>query len=457
MNPRTAFGKAVAAALVGAMLALALPAALGAREREANSVYAERRARLAAQLGSPVVLFGYTGKENSSPSYVFNQEENFYYLTGHNEEGAALLILPPDAAGKDWKGPREILFLPPRDPSEERWNGPRMGPADPGIAGQTGFAAVQPYPQLKARLAELAKSYHEIYTIVPHADDTGYPHARESSAWLTQAAPGLELRDAAPALGAMRQIKSPGEIALLSKAIELSVDAQLAAMRMVRPGLYEYQVAAKMVEIHAAGGCEGEAYAPIVGTGFHSTVLHFNELNAQIKDGDVVLLDVSRQYYRLHGRHHAHAARERQVHRAPARDLSDRARRQNAALAKLKPGMTLGGSGPNSLYQIAYDYLNTHGKDREGRPLGGYFIHGLGHHIGLEVHDAGDPNRPLEPGMVVTVEPGVYLPEENIGVRIEDDFLITATGYQMLTARLPRNIEEIEAIMALAKAAGHAE
>jgi Xaa-Pro aminopeptidase len=457
MNPRTSFGKAVAATLVCAMLALALPAALGAREREPNPVYAERRARLAAQLGSPVVLFGYTGKENSSPSYVFNQEENFYYLTGHNEEGAALLILPPDAAGKDWKGPQEILFLPPRDPSEERWNGPRMGPADPGIVGERGFAAVQPYPQLKARLAELAKSYHEIYTIVPHADDTGYPHARESSTWLTQAAPGLALRDAAPALGAMRQIKSGGEIALLSKAIELSVDAQLAAMRMVRPGLYEYQVAAKMVEIHAAGGCEGEAYAPIVGTGFHSTVLHFNELNAQIKDGDVVLLDVGGQYSgytaditRTLPANGKFTPRQREIYQIVLGA-------QDAALAKLKPGMTLGGSGPNSLYQIAYDYLNTHGKDREGRPLGSYFIHGLGHHIGLEVHDAGDPNRPLEPGMVVTVEPGVYLPEENIGVRIEDDFLITATGYRMLTARLPRNIDEIEAIMASAKAAGHAE
>ncbi len=91
------------------------------------------------------MLFGYTGKENSSPSYVFNQEENFYYLTGHNEEGAALLLLPADAAEKGWKGPGEILFLPPRDLPQERWNGVRMGPDDPGIAAKTGFAAVQDY------------------------------------------------------------------------------------------------------------------------------------------------------------------------------------------------------------------------------------------------------------------------------------------------------------------------
>jgi len=432
---------------------LAIPLAVAAREREPNSVFAERRSRLAAKLGAPVVLFGYTGKENSSPSYVFNQEENFYYLTGHNEEGAALLIVPANAAEKGWKGPSEILFLPPRDLPQERWDGIRMGANDPGIVAKTGFAAVENYDQLKNRLVELEKAYHEIYTLVPHNDDTGYPHARESSDWLTKNAPQLSLKDAAPAIGAMRQIKSQGEIALLIKAIDLSIDAQLAAMRMVHPGLYEYQVAAKMVEIHAEGGCEGEAYSPIVGTGFHSTVLHFNELDAQIKDGDVVLMDVGAQcsgytadITRTIPANGHFTPRQREIYEIVLGA-------QNAALAALKPGMTLGGRGPNSLFQIAYDYINTHGADREGHHLGSYFIHGLGHHIGLEVHDAGDTYRPLEPGMVVTMEPGVYLPDENLGVRIEDDVLITPNGYSLLTARLPRTVDEIEKIMAAAKTA----
>ncbi len=125
---------------------------------------------------------------------------------------------------------------------------------------------------------------------------------------------------------------------------------------------------------------------------------------------------------------------------------------QNAALAALKPGMSFARTGPNSLYRVAYDYINSHGKDKQGRPLGRYFIHGLGHHIGLDVHDAGDPNRPLEPGMVVTLEPGIYIPEENLGVRIEDDVLVTETGGKLLSARLPRTIEEIERIMAEAQA-----
>jgi len=121
--------------------------------------------------------------------------------------------------------------------------------------------------------------------------------------------------------------------------------------------------------------------------------------------------------------------------------------------------MTLGRGEPNSLYDIAYNYINTHGKDREGRPLGRYFIHGLGHPVGLEVHDNGDNevaerlySTPLKPGMVITLEPGIYIPEENIGVRIEDDVLVTSAGARFLTERLPRDPDEIEKIMAQARA-----
>jgi len=432
-------------------LAAPLAARLDARDREPNSVYAERRAHLVAQLNAPVLLFGYTGRENSSPAYVFLQEPNFYYLTGHNEEGAALLLVPASAVEKGWHGPSEILFLPPRNPEEEKWNGPRMAPTDADVQKKTGFATVEAFSNLKARLADLAQNYHEIWTLTAHPEDTGYPHAREWSAWITQAAPGIGLRDAAPTIGAMRQIKSPGEIALLTKAIELSMDAQFAAMRMVRPGLYEYQVAARMVEIHANGGCETEAYSPIVGTGLHSTILHFNELDALIQDGDVVLMDVGGQYAgytaditRTIPANGHFTPRQREIYEIVLGA-------QNAVLAAMKPGATLGRQGSNSLYKIAYDYINSHGFDRQGNRLGRYFTHGLGHHIGLEVHDAGDPNRPLEPGMVVTDEPGIYIPEEKIGVRIEDDALITPTGYRLLTARLPRSVDEIEKIMGEAK------
>src|SRR5689334_336439 len=122
------------------LLQISPAAAQERREREPNSVYAERRAKLAAQVDAPIVLWGFTGREESSLRYVFAQEENFYYLTGHNEEGAALLILPASKHGADagWDGPREILYLPPKDPVKEKWNGVRMSPSDAGIEAQTG-------------------------------------------------------------------------------------------------------------------------------------------------------------------------------------------------------------------------------------------------------------------------------------------------------------------------------
>ena len=208
-----------------------------------------------------------------------------------------------------------------------------------------------------------------------------------------------------------------------------------------------------MVDIHAYAGCETEAYSPIVGTGLNSTVLHYNKLDRRIEDGDIVLLDVGGQYSgyasditRTIPANGKFTMRQREIYEIVLGA-------QNAALAALKPGMTLGGKDAGtSLQKIAMDYIDSHGKDLEGHSLGRYYIHGLSHHVGLDVHDASGPVRPLEPGMVITIEPGIYIPEENLGVRIEDDVLITATGYKQLTARLPRSVDEIEKIMADGKA-----
>ena len=436
-----------------ALLVLACVApGLSAWEREPLSVFAGRRTKLVAAVGAPVVLFGYTGDEEANPSYVFMQEENFYYLTGYNEEGAALLLLPESAEQNGWTGAREILYLPPRDLAKERWNGIRMGPDDPGIQEKTGFARVESFVKLRETLATLEKNYPEIYTELPGPHDEGYPHAANWSHWVKDAVPQASLKDVSSAVATLRAIKSPGELALIQKAIDPSIDAHLEAMKMVRPGLYEYQVAAKMVEIHAYAGCETEAYAPIVGTGFDSTVLHYNKLTRRIEDGDIVLMDVGGQYSgyasditRTLPANGKFTPRQREIYEIVLGA-------QNAAMEAVKPGMTLGGQGPTSLQKIAMDYIDSHGKDKEGRSLGRYYIHGLSHHVGLNVHDPSGPSRPLEPGMVITIEPGIYIPEENLGVRIEDDVLITPTGYKQLTARLPRLPDEIEKIMADGKA-----
>jgi Xaa-Pro aminopeptidase len=257
-----------------------------------------------------------------------------------------------------------------------------------------------------------------------------------------------KLKDARQNISGQRVIKSPGEIAFLKQAIDLSLDAQLAAAKMMRPGLYEYQIAAKMVDVHAMGGSEAEGYAPIVGAGPNSVALHYDQLSRKIEDGDIVVLDVGAQYAgysaditRTLPANGKFTARQREIY-----DIVLGA--QNAAMAALKPGADLCKKGDKSVYKISYEYINTHGKDGHGKPLGQYYIHGLGHHIGLDVHDPGQYCEPLRPGMVVTMEPGIYLPEENLGVRIEDDVLITADGYKLLSERLPRDAAEIEKIMA---------
>jgi Xaa-Pro aminopeptidase len=427
------------------------------REREPNIIYAERRARLAAQVDGPVVLWGFTGREEVSQAYVFAQEDNFYYLTGHNEEGAGLIILPAqkaneataNAGNEALNGAREMLFLPAKDPAKEKWNGVRMSPTDADITAQTGFANVKPFAEMRATVEKLIKSYQTLSTILPYEKELGgYPHEKNVMDWLQLAAPQDKLKDVRQMIYSLREIKSPGEIAFLTKAIDLTVDSHLAAMKIIRPGLYEYQVAAKMVEVHAMGGSEAEGYAPIVGAGPNSVALHYDKLSRKIEDGDIVVLDVGAQYSgysaditRTLPANGKFTARQREIY-----DIVLGA--QNAALAGLKPGINLCKKGDKSVYKISYEYINSHGKDRHGKSLGQYYIHGLGHDIGLDVHDPGQYCEPLQPGMVVTMEPGIYIPEENLGVRIEDDVLITADGYKLLSEKLPRNADEIEKIMA---------
>jgi Xaa-Pro aminopeptidase len=424
-----------------------VPALAQYRTREPNSEYASRRARLRAKVDAPIVVFGYTGKESASEAYVLNQETNFYYLTGHNEEGAALLLVPDGAAAKGWSGPSEIFYLPPHNRLSERWNGPRLGPADPGIQDKTGFAEARNSGRIVADLTQLAQNYKTVYTLVaaPNAD-AGFPHLQNWKAWIEKTDPGVTIEPINREIAALREVKSQTELALMQKAIDASIDAHLAAMRMARPGIWEYQIAARMQEIHFAAGCETEAYSPIVGAGFNSTVLHYDKVGNQLQDGDIVVLDVAGQYSgytaditRTLPANGKFTPRQREIY-----DVVYDA--QQAVFAALKPGAHM-----RDLQRIATDYINSHGKDSHGDSLGKYFIHGIGHHLGLDVHDANDPSLPLAAGMVITVEPGIYIPDEKLGVRIEDDVLITDKGYTILTQRLPRAASEVEKIMADAK------
>jgi len=419
-----------------------------ARFPQPKEEYQARRAKLRVQVDGPVVLFGYTSRQEGGEVAVFFQDENFYYLSGYDEPDAALLLIPDLPDGKKPEGAAEILYLPPRDPRRAKWEGATLGPDDPGAAEKTGFQSVKPYATLRGDLESLAKIFPNFYTPLAMGPENGYPHLATANAWLRDTLPNSRVEDITPALTAMRMVKSPGELALVQKAIDASVDAQLAAMKMMRPGLWEYQVAARMKEIHEFAGCSREAYAPIVGTGFNSTVLHYDSLDKEIKDGDIVVLDVGGEYggyaadiTRTIPANGKFTSRQREIYEIVLGA-------QNAALAATKAGVP-----PRELDKIAREYINTHGKDLHGNSLGQYFIHGLGHGLGLDVHDPTDYTRPLQAGMVITNEPGIYIPEENLGVRIEDDVLVTKDGYELLTKRLPRDPGEVERTMAEGRAA----
>jgi Xaa-Pro aminopeptidase len=360
------------------------------------------------------------------------------------------MLLVPKAPKADaaFELDKEILFIPARNLFEEKWNGPKLGPDDPDASARTGFPAVKATSFFQSNLLEVLKAFPKIYTELTPQPESGEDYFQaEAVSKLRGIAPLATLADVRPHVERQRAVKSPGEIALLRKAVDASVEAHLAALKTVRPGLWEYEVAARMEYEFRRRGCEWPAYPPIVGSGFFSTVLHYDADDQQMKDGDVVVMDVAGSYSgyaaditRTLPVNGHFTARQREIYEIVLGA-------QNAAIAAAKPGMYIG-RGKNSLHEIAFNYINTHGKDLHGSSLGQYFIHGLGHSIGLNVHDPMNYTMPLQPDMVVTMEPGIYISEERIGVRIEDDILITRDGNELLSRRLPRAVEYIEKLMA---------
>ena len=436
-------------------LLLAVPSL--AIERQPNVDYRARREALAKKTSDGVTVI-FAGEEAAGATDGFRQNNNFYYLTGWSEPGAAVLVASAhDAVGAQaGRSYTEILFLPPRDLMEERWTGPKLGPDSPEAPSTTGFDRVESLAKLDEELPRLlmkGKTPPENDKV--YVEQTGSESVEPVSAglmeWLKRSR-GMPLRtqtaDARPLLASLRTVKDAGELALMKKAAEASMASQRAAMRAMKPGMNEREIAALLNYEQGKRGCERPAYSPIVGSGLNGTVLHYSDDSGPINTGDLVVIDAAGEYSmyadditRTLPASGKFTARQREIYEIVLGA-------QNAVLAAAKPGMTLARSGPNSLHLIAYNYINSHGKDLYGNPLGQYFIHGLGHHIGLNVHDPATYDTPLEANMVITDEPGIYIPEEKIGVRLEDDVLITETGAELLSRRLPRTVEEIEKLMA---------
>ena len=386
--------------------------------------YRARRAALRKAIpDAAFVIMGADERERGDLRAGFTQESNFLYLTGWREPGAALLVTPDG----------ETLFLPKRNEVRERYTGAKAAPGDEGIEQRSGLPVAES-GELSDRVKEAEAKGWKLYTLTK----LGGMEALEKMV------PGRQWNDAALAIARLRMVKSHDEIRLIQAAIDASVEAHKAAWSRIRAGLYEYQIAATMTNAYFERGCERSAYPPIVAVGPNSIVLHYAANRRRLEAGELLLMDVGAEcssyaadLTRTVPVSGKFTVRQREIYEVVLGA-------QKAAIAAAKPGMKLTGHGVGTLNQVALDYVNTHGKGPNGEPLGAYYLHQLGHHVGLDVHDAIDPDLPLQPGMVVTIEPGLYIAAENIGVRIEDMVLITAHGAKVLSEALPKEARDVE-------------
>ncbi len=422
-------------------------AGANATERQNNADYRARRAALAkAMEGDALVLFAPTEAEGPNNLYGFRQDDNFYYLTGWSEPGAALLINANPYS--------EVLFLAEHNLTQEKWTGPKLGPDDPQAPQKTGFDKVE----------SLDKMHDVLLKILPQPRATVYSDLGANGQTTPSTGPlewlrrgnsfpnYISFKDAKLLIARLRTVKDAGELQMITRASEASAAAHRAALKAIHPGVNEREISALMQYEFGKRGCERPAYAPIVGSGFYSTVLHYSADDRILQDGDLVVMDVAGEYSmyasditRTAPVNGKFTARQREIYNIVLASQEAAMHAFQAGKSKLPTNRT----DPDSLYKVAFDYINSHGKDLHGEPLGKYFIHGLGHHVGLNVHDANDPSLPLDKGMVFTLEPGIYIPEEKLGVRIEDVFTVGQDGKLiMLSHDLPRTADEVEKAMA---------
>jgi Xaa-Pro aminopeptidase len=254
---------------------------------------------------------------------------------------------------------------------------------------------------------------------------------------------GAGVTDLRPSLAAMRVVKDSDEVRRLRMAAEISAKGHLAAMRAAHPGAWEYQLEGVAEGTFRGLGAERVAYPSIVGTGINGTTLHYDKSRSQLEAGDLVVMDMGEEY----GYYAADVTRT-----IPASGHFTQRQlaiynlvlnTQQAAMDSVHPGMTMG-----RLSQIAREYMKGHSGDLcAPGTCDCYFLHGLGHWIGMDVHDVGDYATPFVPNMTFTIEPGSYIPEEKLGVRIEDDILVTPTGYEVLSRGVPRQPADVEKAM----------
>lgn len=428
--------------------------------------FAKRRKQLMQKVGSNSIVIltaAPVAVRNHYHEYPYRQNSNFYYLTGFEEPEAVMILVPKRKSGEF------ILFNRVRDRDQEIWEGYR--------AGQEGakkiFGADEAYPisELEKKLPELLEGREEIHYPLghdKHYDDMIIKAMNQIRGRVRQGIQSpFALMDISPTIHEMRLIKSPAEIALMRKAAEISADAHIRAMQVCKPGINEYQLEAELTYEFQRNGARFCAYTPIVGSGANSCILHYNSNNQVVKNHDMVLIDAGceYQYYasdvtRTFPSNGKFSAEQKAIYEIVLAA-------QLAGIKAIRPGLSWPVIDDICIKIITQGLIDVgllKGKLAnliENKAYLPFYMHRSGHWLGLDTHDSGrykigDKWRKLEAGMVRTVEPGIYISADipgvhkrwhNIGVRIEDDVVVTKNGHDVLSGDAPKSIAEIETIM----------
>ena len=393
--------------------------------------YRDRRERLLKMLkGSAAVVFAGDG----SPPLVgrWQPHRHFVYLTGIDDEPNAAVLFDPTA-----EDPRKrvVLFLRPMNIEMEKWDGYRRE-IGPELKESTGFQTIMRAGALPAAITAAARRGKRLACLHPFAV---YPAAvsPDLAAFqqVTQRMPGVSLEDQTMLLPGLRAVKSPAELKLMRRAIAATVAGFNGVLRgVIKPGVHERQIADALEFEYRRNGAETLAYNTIVGSGLNGTVLHYMDNDQPVQGGDLIVIDSGASC-------RGYAADITRTFPADGRYTDDQRQVYDVVLAAQLAGIKAVRPG-NKMSDV--DAAARAVIDKAG--LGHAFIHNIGHQLGLEVHDV-TPDGPLKPGMVVTIEPGVYLPDRKLGVRIEDDILVTANGNQNLTIAVPKTADDVEAAM----------
>ena len=395
------------------------------------SEYAERRESLRRALKHSIGVV-FSGDQVNPLHGDFRAHPHFEYLTGIADEHGAILILDP---ANPVESLREILILRPLDPELEKWDGLRLG-VTKALKDRTGFKVILRYDRYPRALSDAARRTKSVACLHPLAWHT-QPVTPDLALFrsLAERIPGLAIEDRTEAIALLRSVKSRHEVAMIQRAIDITAAGFEALARDLRPGMSEFDGQEILEHAYRTNGSRGAAFGTIVGSGINSTVLHYRANDRRIEEGHLVCVDSGARF----GGYGADITRTLPASGAftkRQREVYDVVLAANeAAIKAVKPGVRLA-----DLDKVARAIINKAG-------FGDYFIHGIGHHLGLETHDI-TPDAPLAPGNIITIEPGVYLPDEALGVRIEDDVLVTRDGRKNLSAQIPKRAAEIEKIRA---------